>query len=146
MHPKGFRFLFLAEFSLIVGAARMTSLLCSPRCSRPPPVCFAPASFREGGSMTHTCLPVRLLACLLAVTAARTAPAADWAVTPREVVFKDAYDGRQLLVAEGRRDVTRTARYTSSDPAVVRVDDRGYLRPVGDGKTEVIVRGEPSEV
>jgi hypothetical protein len=83
----------------------------------------------------------RPLLCLLAgLACARTAPAADWAVAPREVVFADAYDGRQLLVSEGERDHTRDAKYTSSDPAVVAVDERGYVRPVGDGAAEVIVK------
>src|SRR5262249_7836637 len=61
------------------------------------------------------------------------------------VAFTDAYDGRQLVVSAAERDVTRTSRYASSDAAVVRVDDRGYLRPVGDGAAEVVVRHGPSE-
>jgi hypothetical protein len=61
------------------------------------------------------------------------------------VVFSDAYDGRQILVSEGPRDVTRAARYASSDPAVVRVDERGYLRPAGDGTARVVVRHGTAE-
>ena len=74
--------------------------------------------------MTNFSFPVRLLPCLLAAilgASAQTAAAADLAVTPREVAFKDAYEGRQLLVSQGDRDVTRAAHYASSDPAVVRV-------------------------
>jgi hypothetical protein len=90
--------------------------------------------------MTNASLPVRLLLGLLfASVVAQAAPAADLAVAPREVVFKDAFDGRQLLVSEGDGDVTRAARYVSSDPAVVRVDERGYLQPAGDGSAKVTV-------
>jgi hypothetical protein len=92
--------------------------------------------------MTPSRLPARLLPCLLAGLAlAPVARAAgDLAVSPREVAFADAYAGRQLLVCEGERDVTRAARYASSDAAVVAVDDRGYLRPAGDGAAQVVVR------
>ena len=78
--------------------------------------------------MTTACFPARLLPCLLAglaFAAVARAAAADLTVSPREVAFTDAYDGRQLVVSEGERDVTRAARYASSDAAVVRVDDRG---------------------
>ncbi|HEX5269648.1 MAG TPA: S-layer protein, partial [Gemmataceae bacterium] len=96
--------------------------------------------------MTRCCFPVRLLLGLfLAGLVAQAAPAADLAVTPREVVFKDAFDGRQLLVSEGNRDVTRAAHYSSSDPAVVRVDERGYLQPASDGSARVTVRQGQSE-
>jgi hypothetical protein len=85
----------------------------------------------------------RLLAWLLAgiviMAVARPATAADLSVSPRDVVFPDAYDGRQLLVSEGETDVTRAARYVSSDAAVVSVDDRGYLRPVGNGSARIHV-------
>jgi hypothetical protein len=97
--------------------------------------------------MTHASLPARLLSCLLAVLGfASAAPAAEWTVAPREVVFKDAFDGRQLLVSEGDRDVTHAARYASSDEAVARVDGRGYLRPVGDGAARILVRGGATEL
>jgi hypothetical protein len=97
--------------------------------------------------MTITCSPARLLPCLLAVIActATARAAADLNVSPREVAFADAYDGRQLVVSDGGCDVTRAARYASSDAAVVRVDDRGYLRPAGDGAAQVVVRHGPSE-
>jgi hypothetical protein len=73
------------------------------------------------------------------------AAAGELTVSPREVAFPDAYDGRQLLVSESEHDLTRAAIYTSSNAAVVRVDDRGYLRPVGDGTAQVLVRCGQSE-
>src|SRR6516164_6239793 len=92
--------------------------------------------------MTMTCFPACLFPCLLAglgfAAGARAAPR-DLAVSPRQVAFTDAFDGRQLLVFQGDRDVTRAARYSSSDAAVVRIDERGYLRPASDGVAEVIV-------
>ncbi len=92
--------------------------------------------------MPTACFPARLLPGLLASLAfaagARTA-AAELTVSPPEIAFADAYDGRQLLVSQGEHDVTRAAHYATSDPAVVRVDDRGYLRPAGDGTAQVVV-------
>ncbi len=100
--------------------------------------------------MTNAAFPFRfLLPCLLAAVlgaAAQRAAAAELTVTPRAIVFKDAFDGRQLLVSAGDRDVTRAARYASSDAAVVRVDDRGYLQPVGDGSARVTVGHGKAEV
>ncbi len=97
-----------------------------------------------------TTVSARLLPCLLAalawVTAAPVARAADLIVMPREVAFQDAYDGRQLLVSQGPRDVSRAAQYVSSDPAVVRVDERGYLRPAGDGHATVRVSHDKAAV
>jgi hypothetical protein len=91
--------------------------------------------------MRTTC-SARLLPCLLAglAFAATARAAADLSVSPREVAFADAYDGRQLVVSQDGRDLTRAARYASSDDAVVRVDDRGYLRPAGDGAAQVNIR------
>ncbi len=98
--------------------------------------------------MTTACSPARLLPCLiagLAFSVGARSVAADFTISPREVSFTDAYDGRQLIVSEGEHDVTRAARYASSDAAVVRVDDRGYLCPVGDGAAQVVVRNGSSE-
>jgi hypothetical protein len=102
----------------------------------------------EPASMTSASHPTRLLFSLLTLTCLgpATVVSAEWTVTPREVTFKDAFDGRQLLVADGERDVTRSAGYTSSDVSIVRVDDRGYLRPVGDGTAQIVIRGGKSEV
>ena len=72
------------------------------------------------------------------IAAGACAAPPDLAVSPREVIFTDAYDGRQLLVSEGEHDVTRAARYSISDAVVVRIDDRGYLRPAGDGAAPLL--------
>jgi hypothetical protein len=88
-----------------------------------------------------------LLFGLVAVAALPAPPslAAELSVSPREVIFQDAYDGRQLLVSDGERDVTRTAHYASSDVKVVRVDERGYLQPAGDGSARILVTHGKSE-
>src|SRR5262249_44038238 len=42
----------------------------------------------------------------------------------------------------GGRDLTRSARYASSDPNVAHVDERGYVTPAGDGSARIaITRG-----
>ena len=63
--------------------------------------------------------------------------AADLAVTPASVELRDAYAGRQLLVSLDGKDLTRSAKYISSNPAIVTVDERGYLAPVGDGEAKI---------
>src|SRR5690242_9787753 len=55
------------------------------------------------------------------------------------VELRDAFDGKQLLVADGGRDVTREAKYTSSNPAVAAVDATGYVSPTGDGTAVIRV-------
>src|SRR5262245_5898031 len=65
-------------------------------------------------------------------------------VFPPRVLLDGPRDQQTLGVlgeyADGRRlDLTRQAKYTSSSPKVVRVEE-GVLRPAGDGKAEVTVR------
>src|SRR5262249_7242419 len=83
---------------------------------------------------------LRPLAAVLAVLASvAPAAAAPLTCTVTAVEFKDAYDGRQLIVSDGDRDVTRTAQYASDNPAVATVDAAGYVTPAGDGTTTVRV-------
>lgn len=65
--------------------------------------------------------------------------AAELKVEPGEVALRDAYDGRQLLVESGNVDLTRRATYVSDDPKVARIDSRGEITPVADGKTTIRV-------
>lgn len=51
----------------------------------------------------------------------------------KSISFTDAYAGWQLVVAVGGQDVTRKARYQSSNSTIVRVDDNGYVTPAGNG-------------
>ncbi|HMF15350.1 MAG TPA: hypothetical protein VKE94_23710, partial [Gemmataceae bacterium] len=81
-------------------------------------------------------LPILLI---VPVTASRvTAGALTCATT--SIHFEDAFAGCQLLVSDGEQDVTRAARYESGDPAVARVDARGYVTPAGDGATQIRIQ------
>ncbi len=51
----------------------------------------------------------------------------------------DAFAGRQLLVSDNGRDVTREAKYSTSDPAVATVDAKGYVIPAGSGSATIRV-------
>jgi hypothetical protein len=82
----------------------------------------------------------RLFGALVLCACAAPAPAAELSVTPRKLELTDAYAGRQLLVSDGKRDLTRSARYASSDPKVAKVDEHGYITPTGDGATQITVR------
>lgn len=57
----------------------------------------------------------------------------------KSLELADAFAGRQLLVSENGRDVTREAKYSTSDPAVAKVDARGYVSPTGNGSATIKV-------
>jgi hypothetical protein len=75
---------------------------------------------------------------ILAIIPCR-APAAELICAPTTIEFKDAFAGRQLLVSQDSRDVTREMKYTSGNPAVARVDAAGYVTPTGDGSASVVI-------
>ena len=85
---------------------------------------------------------IRLVAALAVLSLLPAgAPAAMTCATPK-VELRDAFEGRQLLVSDAGRDVTRDAKYTAANPAVAKVDDKGYVVPAGDGNTTIrITRG-----
>src|SRR4029079_599435 len=76
------------------------------------------------------------LAC---IALASMANAGELSCPTKSIEFKDAFAGSQLLVADGSRDGTRLSKYTSSNPAVARVDSRGYVTPAGNGSTTIRV-------
>jgi hypothetical protein len=79
------------------------------------------------------------LAALAALTLfPSVAPAAVTCVPPA-IELRDAFEGRQLLVSDGTRDLTREAKYASANPAVAKVDAKGYVTPAGDGRTTIRV-------
>lgn len=66
-------------------------------------------------------------------------------VSPAAVVLDRPEASQQLLVTEtlpdGRnRDATRAATYQVSVPSVATVDSAGLIRPLADGKAEIIIR------
>ena len=59
-----------------------------------------------------------------------------------KVELPDAFAGQQLLVSEHGRDITREATYASTNPAIAKVDSKGYVTPTGDGSAMIrITRG-----
>jgi hypothetical protein len=72
------------------------------------------------------------------------APAAFGAVTcsVAKVELPDAFAGQQLLVSDNGQDITRDATYASTNPAVAKVDAKGYVTPTGNGSAVIqITRG-----
>lgn len=57
-----------------------------------------------------------------------------------KVELHDAFEGRQLLVGEGNRDVTRESKYGSANPKVATVDEKGYVSAAGDGTTTITIQ------
>ncbi len=80
--------------------------------------------------------------CLAWMVTGSLAYSADLVVMPESVEFRDAFSRRQLLVDLAERDITRDVTYQSRDPKVVQTDSAGYLVPVGNGTTSVILRYE----
>ncbi len=81
-----------------------------------------------------------VLILLIVASVAPRAAAGPLTCTTQSIAFEDAYAGRQLIVADSEKDVTREARYTSSNAAVVRVDDKGYVTPAGDGSASIRIQ------
>ncbi len=98
-------------------------------------------------SVKRWSLPRRALAGLAAIgfvlaSAVLPADAAELTCATTAVEFRDAFAGCQLLVSDKDRDVTRAVQYASSNPAVARVDGKGYVTPAGDGTAAIrITRG-----
>ena len=51
----------------------------------------------------------------------------------KTIELKDAFAGWQIIANAGQSDVTRVANYKSTNPKVARVDEKGFVEPVGDG-------------
>jgi len=83
---------------------------------------------------------------LIVLAAAPRVGAAGLTCAPSAIHFEDAYAGWQLLVSEGERDVTRTVRYESGNPAIARVDAAGYVTPVGDGAANIRIQHDGSQL
>src|SRR5262249_25307799 len=105
-----------------------------PRC----PITLAETASMRKASFLPRCR-ARLFGALVLCACAASAPAAELSVTPRKVELTDTYAGRQLLVSDGKRDLTRSARYASSDPKVAKVDEHGYITPTGDGAAQITI-------
>jgi hypothetical protein len=78
--------------------------------------------------------------CSIAILLLASVPVRAAEVTPKQVEFRDAYEGRQLLVNANGADATRTAKYASANPAIAAVDEKGYVSPVADGRTVIQIQ------
>ena len=65
--------------------------------------------------------------------------------TPSAVDLRDAFARQQLLVDLDGRDVTGQASYRSLQPEIATVDAAGYVAPVADGRTEIVVASGDKE-
>lgn len=92
---------------------------------------------------------VLLLVALVSAWAAG-AGAAELQVSPTEVHLDVPEAAQQVLVAtreaDGRQvDVTRRSQYRLEDATIAAVDESGLVRPLRDGKTELIVEHEGTQ-
>lgn len=77
----------------------------------------------------------------LAPPYAALADEAPLTVAPAEkLVLEDSLARRQLRVSMATGDVTRSCTYQVADPAVARVDETGYVVPLGPGETVITIR------
>lgn len=100
-------------------------------------------------SLSRDMVMAWLALCLLLLLAGRSR--AQLTVQPTEVVLSNPEASYQLIVSslaeDGRTiDLTRNATYEVLDQHVARVDSRGLVRSVGDGKTEIVIRGNGDAV
>ena len=83
---------------------------------------------------------MRILILLLCLCGALAA-APNLAILPASVDLAGPADSQQVLaeatVDDHQEDWTRTARWTSSNPAIARVDQTGLITPAGDGTATV---------
>ena len=68
-------------------------------------------------------------------------------VTPFTIVLDSPETTQQLLVVgrDSDLDLTRLATYRSAHPAIAGVDETGLVRPVAEGKTEIVVTHKGDE-
>src|SRR3954447_16651243 len=87
----------------------------------------------------HTPFRGLLIALGLSALCPAFARAAITCASPK-VELRDAFEGRQLLVSENGRDVTREAKYSSANAKVAMVDEKGYVSATGDGTTNILIQ------
>src|SRR6266545_2547762 len=91
-------------------------------------------------TMSNGWSPCRRLGCAILLSwLATEAAAAGLTVWPRDVALSDAFARRQILVELDGRDATRQASYSSKNAAIATVDHSGYVTPVAEGATEIVV-------
>ncbi len=94
-------------------------------------------------SLSRSLILVVALSAPAARAAAASVPPVPLRVSPPAVRLDSPEGTQQLLVsagAAGGQDVTHAATYQVADPKVAAVGADGRVRPVGEGKTVVLVR------
>src|SRR5262249_61673486 len=99
----------------------------------------APRSAPPGPSAM---LPPRACPLLTLLSAPPPCPAGELRLHPADIPLTGPRATQQLLLVEeesGRATADRTsgAKFVSADAKVASVDDRGMVRPVGDGETVI---------
>src|SRR5262245_65211205 len=64
---------------------------------------------------------------------------AEIACSVKSIELPDAFAGKQLLVSDNGRDVTRDATYASTSTTVAKVDAKGYVSPAGNGSAIISI-------
>ncbi|MBM79703.1 MAG: hypothetical protein CMJ78_03800, partial [Planctomycetaceae bacterium] len=82
---------------------------------------------------------MRVFTLIAGVAFARVA-IAELGVSPAKVVIDSPESTVQVLVSDDSGDRTRAARYKTANPKVAVVSKIGRILPVGDGKTEIVIR------
>ena len=65
--------------------------------------------------------------------------AAELVAIPASIHLPDGVSGQQLRIERDRQDVTRSCRFSCDSSTVATVDDRGYIRPLGNGEAQIQV-------
>lgn len=60
-------------------------------------------------------------------------------VEPAELELTDAFSGSQILVSSGQTDLTHAAKYSSENPGIAVAGPDGFVRPVADGSTVIVI-------
>lgn len=89
------------------------------------------------------CVAAGLSAPAANAGAKATAPLASLAATPSKISLSGRYGESRLLVEELQKDgrlfdVSGKATYAFADPAIATIDESGVVRPLKDGKTELV--------
>ncbi|HEV3143533.1 MAG TPA: Ig-like domain-containing protein, partial [Gemmataceae bacterium] len=88
-------------------------------------------------SSRHYLLGISVFAAvaLAAADPASVSAAINCSVT--KIELPDAFAGHQLLVSDNGQDATRKATFSSTNPAVAKVDAKGYVTAAGNGSAAI---------
>jgi len=67
-------------------------------------------------------------------------------VYPEQISFSDEFARRQLLVSRDAHDVTHAATYQVRDAQIASVDAAGFLTPLRDGSTVVVITFDGDQI